>query len=120
MDKLWNAFPEYKGKVGQAVVDLGITHRVHTRASLNKALAVRDKVNIIKTGAQSKATYGAAVDPFTKGELNTLRGRFAEALWRKKYASCKATGLLLVDKGELEPGIAIVKNIIVNWLRQIE
>eukprot|EP00972_Heterocapsa_arctica_P072150 10655441-Heterocapsa_arctica.AAC.1 len=61
------------------MVDLGITHRVHTRASLNKgkgvgdtskmvkrtqalALAVRDKVTIIRTGGQSKATYGAAVD----------------------------------------------------------
>eukprot|EP00972_Heterocapsa_arctica_P024240 3574992-Heterocapsa_arctica.AAC.1 len=28
--------PNYKGKVGQAVVDLGITHRTHKRASFNK------------------------------------------------------------------------------------
>eukprot|EP00972_Heterocapsa_arctica_P041238 6079595-Heterocapsa_arctica.AAC.1 len=28
--------PDYKGKNGQAVVDLGITHRTHKRASLNK------------------------------------------------------------------------------------
>eukprot|EP00972_Heterocapsa_arctica_P037456 5514137-Heterocapsa_arctica.AAC.1 len=82
--------PDYKGKVGQAAVDLGVTHRVHTRASLNKGrrvgdtskvvkitqaldLAVRDKVTIIKTAGQSKATYRAAVDPFTQGQLNTLR-----------------------------------------------
>eukprot|EP00972_Heterocapsa_arctica_P059984 8847506-Heterocapsa_arctica.AAC.1 len=28
--------PDDKGKVGQAVVDLGVTHRTHKRASLNK------------------------------------------------------------------------------------
>eukprot|EP00972_Heterocapsa_arctica_P031993 4712895-Heterocapsa_arctica.AAC.1 len=28
--------PDYKGSIGQAVVDLGITHRTHNRASLNK------------------------------------------------------------------------------------
>eukprot|EP00972_Heterocapsa_arctica_P029524 4350290-Heterocapsa_arctica.AAC.1 len=28
--------PDYKGKVGQAVVYLGITHRTHNRASINK------------------------------------------------------------------------------------
>eukprot|EP00972_Heterocapsa_arctica_P003287 489459-Heterocapsa_arctica.AAC.1 len=33
MEKLWdNITPDYKGKVGQEVVDLGVTHRVHTRA----------------------------------------------------------------------------------------
>eukprot|EP00972_Heterocapsa_arctica_P061281 9036221-Heterocapsa_arctica.AAC.1 len=64
-----NLVPDYKGKIGQAVVDLGITHRTHNRASLNKgkrvadtnrvvkrakalALAVREKVNIIKTAGQ--------------------------------------------------------------------
>eukprot|EP00972_Heterocapsa_arctica_P075712 11166761-Heterocapsa_arctica.AAC.1 len=60
---------DYKGKVGQAVVDLGIAHRTHDRASINKgkrvgdtnkvveraralALAVRETVNIIKTSGQ--------------------------------------------------------------------
>eukprot|EP00972_Heterocapsa_arctica_P074721 11026307-Heterocapsa_arctica.AAC.1 len=70
MEQLWKkVLPDYKGKVGQAVVDLGITHRTHNRASLNKgkreadtnkvvkrvqafALAVKEKVNIIKTGGQ--------------------------------------------------------------------
>eukprot|EP00972_Heterocapsa_arctica_P019929 2939741-Heterocapsa_arctica.AAC.1 len=28
--------PDYKGRVGQAVVDLGITLRTHNEASLNK------------------------------------------------------------------------------------
>eukprot|EP00972_Heterocapsa_arctica_P079533 11720834-Heterocapsa_arctica.AAC.1 len=32
--------PDYKGKVGQAVVDLGITHRTHNRASINKGTRV--------------------------------------------------------------------------------
>eukprot|EP00972_Heterocapsa_arctica_P107999 15906119-Heterocapsa_arctica.AAC.1 len=52
--------------------------------------------------------------------MNTLRGRFATALWPKKYVAWKVTGLLLVDKREVEPGIAIVKKIRVNWLRQME
>eukprot|EP00972_Heterocapsa_arctica_P002479 357304-Heterocapsa_arctica.AAC.1 len=92
IERLWKkSKPDDKGKVGHAAVDLGITHRA-------LALAVRDKVNIIKTGGQSKATYGAAVDPFTSGELNTLRGRFVEALWPKKYIACKVAGLLFVDK----------------------
>eukprot|EP00972_Heterocapsa_arctica_P046266 6826124-Heterocapsa_arctica.AAC.1 len=62
------------------------------------ALAVRDKVTIIKNASQSKAIYGAAVDPFTQARTNTLRGRFATAFWPKKYVACKVTGLLLVDK----------------------
>eukprot|EP00972_Heterocapsa_arctica_P108475 15974724-Heterocapsa_arctica.AAC.1 len=94
--------PDYKGKIGQAVVDLGITHRTHNRAIINKgkrvadtarvvkitkalALAVREKVNIIKTAGQSKATYGAATDPFTQAEIKMLRTKFFEALWPKKY-----------------------------------
>eukprot|EP00972_Heterocapsa_arctica_P040299 5937242-Heterocapsa_arctica.AAC.1 len=69
--------PDYKGRVGQAVLDLGITLRTHAQASLNKgkrvgdtgkvirkvqslASSVRDKVTIIKTSGQSMATYGAA------------------------------------------------------------
>eukprot|EP00972_Heterocapsa_arctica_P073324 10828885-Heterocapsa_arctica.AAC.1 len=84
MEKLWQKiYPGCKGQLGQAVVDLGITHRTHTKASFNKgniitdtgkvvkrpqalALAVRDKVKMFKTGGQSKAIYGAAVDPFTQ------------------------------------------------------
>eukprot|EP00972_Heterocapsa_arctica_P102077 15040352-Heterocapsa_arctica.AAC.1 len=61
--------PEYKGRLGQAVIYLGITLRTHTQASLNKAkkvddtvkvvrkiqslaLSVKDKFNIIKTAGQ--------------------------------------------------------------------
>eukprot|EP00972_Heterocapsa_arctica_P113909 16439718-Heterocapsa_arctica.AAC.1 len=52
--------------------------------------------------------------------MNTLRGRFAIALWPKKFVACKVTCLLLVDKGELGPCISIVKKILVNCLRQTE
>eukprot|EP00972_Heterocapsa_arctica_P055075 8123284-Heterocapsa_arctica.AAC.1 len=62
------------------------------------ALAVRDKVTLIKTASQSKSVYGAAVDPFTRGQMHTLRGRFATALWSKKHVACKVTGLPLVDE----------------------
>eukprot|EP00972_Heterocapsa_arctica_P009383 1381115-Heterocapsa_arctica.AAC.1 len=34
--------------------------------------------------------------------------------------SCRTTGLLLADKGELEPKLAITKKVLVNWLRQVE
>eukprot|EP00972_Heterocapsa_arctica_P000310 44458-Heterocapsa_arctica.AAC.1 len=40
--------PNYKGKVGQAVVDLGITHRTHKRASLNKGKRVGDTNRVVK------------------------------------------------------------------------
>eukprot|EP00972_Heterocapsa_arctica_P100099 14760587-Heterocapsa_arctica.AAC.1 len=33
---------------------------------------------------------------------------------------CKATGLMLADKGEVEPKLAVIKHAFVNWLRQIE
>eukprot|EP00972_Heterocapsa_arctica_P015603 2296970-Heterocapsa_arctica.AAC.1 len=129
--------PNYKGKVGQGVLDLGIILRTHTQSSLNKgkrvsdtakvvkraqalALAVRDKVNIINTAGQSKAIYGAAVYSFTQAEINALRSRFSEARWPNKYTACRTTGLLLVDKGEIEPGVTIVKQVLVNWLRQVE
>eukprot|EP00972_Heterocapsa_arctica_P008282 1211167-Heterocapsa_arctica.AAC.1 len=57
------------------------------------ALAVREKVNIIKTAGQSRTTYGAATDPFAQAEIKSLRTNFFEALWPKKYMCCKATGL---------------------------
>eukprot|EP00972_Heterocapsa_arctica_P057724 8516058-Heterocapsa_arctica.AAC.1 len=77
-ERVWHQHcPEYKGRVGQAVIDLGITLRSHTDSSLNKqkrvddtirvvkniqslGLSVRDKVDIIKAAGQSRATYGAA------------------------------------------------------------
>eukprot|EP00972_Heterocapsa_arctica_P109092 16064345-Heterocapsa_arctica.AAC.1 len=34
--KFREKIPDYKRKVGQAVVDLGVTHRTHHRASLNE------------------------------------------------------------------------------------
>eukprot|EP00972_Heterocapsa_arctica_P062760 9257156-Heterocapsa_arctica.AAC.1 len=49
MDKIWRErFPDYKGKVGQAVVDLGITHRTHNVASLNKGKRVADTNKVVK------------------------------------------------------------------------
>eukprot|EP00972_Heterocapsa_arctica_P081593 12027832-Heterocapsa_arctica.AAC.1 len=36
--------PEYKGRVGQAVIDLGITLRSHTDSSLNKQKRVDDTI----------------------------------------------------------------------------
>eukprot|EP00972_Heterocapsa_arctica_P103543 15260608-Heterocapsa_arctica.AAC.1 len=100
-ERIWHqTSTDYKGRVGQAVIDLGITLRTHTQASLNKAkrvddtvtvvrkiqsfaLLVKDKVNIIKTAGQSRATYGAAADPLTQAQINTLRGKYAQALWPK-------------------------------------
>eukprot|EP00972_Heterocapsa_arctica_P032617 4803888-Heterocapsa_arctica.AAC.1 len=55
-------------------------------------------MNIIKTAGQSRATYGAAKDPFTQAEIKSLRTNFFEALWPKKYMCCKATGLMLADR----------------------
>eukprot|EP00972_Heterocapsa_arctica_P005904 871495-Heterocapsa_arctica.AAC.1 len=40
--------PDYKGNIGQAVVDLGITHRTHNRASLNKGKRVADTNRVVK------------------------------------------------------------------------
>eukprot|EP00972_Heterocapsa_arctica_P030101 4435660-Heterocapsa_arctica.AAC.1 len=34
--------------------------------------------------------------------------------------ACRTTGLLLIDKGEIEPGINVIEKILVNWLRQAE
>eukprot|EP00972_Heterocapsa_arctica_P028821 4241192-Heterocapsa_arctica.AAC.1 len=37
-ERIWHQnSPDYKGRIGQAVIDLGITLRTHTQASLNKA-----------------------------------------------------------------------------------
>eukprot|EP00972_Heterocapsa_arctica_P116243 16452162-Heterocapsa_arctica.AAC.1 len=38
--------PDYKGRVGQTVIDLGITQRTHTQASLNKKKRVEDTVKV--------------------------------------------------------------------------
>eukprot|EP00972_Heterocapsa_arctica_P011792 1726782-Heterocapsa_arctica.AAC.1 len=42
------SIPDYKGKVGQAVVDLGITNRTHNRASINKGKRVGDTIEVVK------------------------------------------------------------------------
>eukprot|EP00972_Heterocapsa_arctica_P110858 16325055-Heterocapsa_arctica.AAC.1 len=77
-ERIWHqTCTDYKGRVGQAVIDLGITLRTHNEASLKKkkrvddtvkvvkkiqslGRLVRDKINIIKAAGQSRATYGAA------------------------------------------------------------
>eukprot|EP00972_Heterocapsa_arctica_P023956 3529390-Heterocapsa_arctica.AAC.1 len=56
----------------------------------------------------------------SQAEIKSLRTNLFEALWPKKYMCCKATGLMLADKGELEPKLYIIKKVWVNWLRQIE
>eukprot|EP00972_Heterocapsa_arctica_P093945 13856059-Heterocapsa_arctica.AAC.1 len=39
---------------------------------------------------------------------------------RKKYVACRTVGLLIVDKGEVEPGINVINKVLVNWMRHIE
>eukprot|EP00972_Heterocapsa_arctica_P069846 10318270-Heterocapsa_arctica.AAC.1 len=75
---------------------------------------------MIKAAGQSRATYGAAVDPFTVAQINTFRGKYTQALWPKKYVARRTVGLLLVDKREIEPGVNVIKTILVNWTRQTE
>eukprot|EP00972_Heterocapsa_arctica_P105400 15531569-Heterocapsa_arctica.AAC.1 len=46
-ERIWHqTCPDYKGRVGQAVNDLGITLRTHTEASLNKKKRVEDTVEV--------------------------------------------------------------------------
>eukprot|EP00972_Heterocapsa_arctica_P084975 12521305-Heterocapsa_arctica.AAC.1 len=48
-DKIWHqTSPDYKGRVGQAVIYLGITLRTHNEASLNKANRVDDTVKVVR------------------------------------------------------------------------
>eukprot|EP00972_Heterocapsa_arctica_P025155 3705704-Heterocapsa_arctica.AAC.1 len=76
-ERIWHpTCPDYKCRVGLAVIDLGLTLRTHNEASLNKkrrvddtvkvvkkiqslGLSVRDKINMIKAAGQSRATDGA-------------------------------------------------------------
>eukprot|EP00972_Heterocapsa_arctica_P023516 3464674-Heterocapsa_arctica.AAC.1 len=46
---LWHqTCPDYKGRVGQAAIDLGIILRTHSEASLNKKKRVDDTVKVVK------------------------------------------------------------------------
>eukprot|EP00972_Heterocapsa_arctica_P068368 10101801-Heterocapsa_arctica.AAC.1 len=48
-ERVWHQHcPEYKGRVGQSVIDLGITLRSHTEASLNKQKRVDDTIRVVK------------------------------------------------------------------------
>eukprot|EP00972_Heterocapsa_arctica_P110068 16207179-Heterocapsa_arctica.AAC.2 len=48
-EQVWHrTSPYYKGRVGQAVLDLGITFRTHTQASLNKGKRVGDTVKTFR------------------------------------------------------------------------
>eukprot|EP00972_Heterocapsa_arctica_P044165 6518781-Heterocapsa_arctica.AAC.1 len=40
--------PDYKGRVGQAVIDLGIALRTHNESILNKATRVDDTVKVVR------------------------------------------------------------------------
>eukprot|EP00972_Heterocapsa_arctica_P061400 9055789-Heterocapsa_arctica.AAC.1 len=49
-ERVWHqTCPDYKGRVGQAVIELGITLRTHNEASLNKKTRVDDTVKVVKT-----------------------------------------------------------------------
>eukprot|EP00972_Heterocapsa_arctica_P094338 13912700-Heterocapsa_arctica.AAC.1 len=74
-------------------------------------MRVSDTAKVVKRAQALALTVrdGDAVYPFTQAEINTLISRFSEALWPKKYTACITTGLLFVYKGEIEPGITIVK-----------
>eukprot|EP00972_Heterocapsa_arctica_P021285 3132496-Heterocapsa_arctica.AAC.1 len=38
----------------------------------------------------------------------------------KQVCSMQTVGLLIVDKGDVEPGINVIKKVLVNRIRQIE
>eukprot|EP00972_Heterocapsa_arctica_P067788 10009139-Heterocapsa_arctica.AAC.1 len=38
----------------------------------------------------------------------------------KQIMACRTPGLLLIDKGEIERGVNVIKKMMVNWLRQTE
>ena len=79
--KVWSKIePEYDGKVGKAVKDLGVCVKAIGVASTNRAerikdasgvikrvgglpYAVSEKTTIIKTAGLSKSLYGSHVDP---------------------------------------------------------
>eukprot|EP00972_Heterocapsa_arctica_P020456 3016930-Heterocapsa_arctica.AAC.1 len=48
-DTTWHrTSPDDKGRVGQAVIDLGVTFRTHTQASLNKGKRVAETVKLVR------------------------------------------------------------------------
>eukprot|EP00972_Heterocapsa_arctica_P105475 15541726-Heterocapsa_arctica.AAC.1 len=49
IERLWKKIqPDYLGKAGQAAIDLGITHGVHSRASLNEGKGVGDSTQVAR------------------------------------------------------------------------
>eukprot|EP00972_Heterocapsa_arctica_P011883 1740302-Heterocapsa_arctica.AAC.1 len=48
-ERIWHqTCPDYNGRVGQAVIDLGLALRTHNEASLNKKKTVDDTVKVVK------------------------------------------------------------------------
>eukprot|EP00972_Heterocapsa_arctica_P058766 8663658-Heterocapsa_arctica.AAC.1 len=48
-ERIWlQHCPDYKGRVGQPVIDLGITLRSHTDSSMNKQKRVDDTIRVVK------------------------------------------------------------------------
>ncbi len=45
---LYKQSPDYQGNVGKAVIDLGITLRMHTEAILNKPKRINATVKVVK------------------------------------------------------------------------
>ncbi len=45
---LYQQNPDYQGRVGKAVIDLGIILRMHTEAILNKTKRIDDTIKVVK------------------------------------------------------------------------
>ena len=126
--------PGYGGKVGKAVKDLGVGFSAVGVKSpdrgdrVDRAVGVCGRIRaltlgpmakkiIIKAAAQSVALYGVAVDPLTVSQLGRLRRAYSSAIWPKTCMASTGVGLLLVDKGRLDPQLEVVKRVVVAYVK---
>ena len=76
------------------------------------------KRTIVKAAAQSVALYGVAVDSLTVSQVGRPRRAYSAALWPRKGMASNGVGLLLVDKGRLDPQLEVVKRVMAAFVKQ--
>jgi hypothetical protein len=127
--------PGYGGKVGKSVKDLGVgISAVGVRSPdrgdrVDRAVSVCGRVRaltlgpmaktvIIKAAAKSVALYGVAVDPLTVSQIGKLRRAYSSAIWPRKCIASNGVGLLLVDRGRLDPQRGVVKGVVAAYVNK--
>ena len=126
----------FKGTLSLQAKDLGVSQRgiyqpnqqrkerintlTYTAPRVNQLCSGHtSKVRVISGGLHQSVLYGCEVDYTNLVQTNEIRNLTALALWHNEGPKNRTAGLLLTNKGLIDPGAQICYRILVNWKRQM-